>query len=336
MNRPQIKKITSPSFFTGNEVIDVFLPIMGAESFTVYSYFKRIEFTNPTLTHSIRGIAEATGIGDSTVSRSLEILEHLGLIKLTRFRGSRGSECKLLESRAVAIGMGAQYHRRTVSFSLPPQVAHRLRAEIKTLREKQQGKTSPKALAGASHACGNRAFGVSQRNASVSPEKRQPTARETQTGTHLIQEERKIEEGPTPTPTPSDSGEAQEDKDSPDEDEPDGLLKWAVEQFTGPMNDLRACLFDTNRPTAPHLSNGAEDWNKFGLGSLAVDAAAWDGETLVLTLGADDPAAAQLGLRKYHKRWDAALSKWYGCNVLCEIQRTTRTWWKTLPNATES
>lgn len=285
-----------------------------------YSYFKRIEFTNPRLTHSIRGIAEATGIGDATVSRSLEILEHLGLIKLTRFPGSRGSECKLLESRAVAIGMGAQYHRRTVSFSLPPQVAHRLKAEIKALREKQQGKTSPKTLAGASHVCGNRAFGVSQRNAGVSPEKRQRTARETQMGTHLIQEERRSEETPSPTPAHSigaqkSSDSAETNKASPDEDGPDGLLKWAVAQFTGVMNDLGDHLFDTSRPPAPHLANGAADWEEFGFHSLAVKAAAWHGGALELTFSASEPETARRGLEKYHRTFDASLRTWYGCEV---------------------
>lgn len=294
--------------------MDVFLPLMGSDCLAVHAYFKRIEYSNPKLVHSVRIIAKATGIDDSTVCRSLEILEYLGLIKLTRFRGSKESECQLRDSREAANRLGAIYNARSVSFSLPPEVEKRLKAEVASIRERQQGKSTPKAARGAPQACGNLPFSVSHRSAGVSPEKRQRPTGETQTCSHLIQEERRIEEGPTPTPTPSDSGEAQKDKDSPDEDEPDPL-RWATIVFTGVMNDLGDHLFDTSRPPNPRFANGADDWAKFGFNSLAVEAAEWHGERLTLILSASDPAAALRGLEKYRRKWDESLRKWYQCEV---------------------
>ena len=302
----------------GNEIFDVFLPIMGADCFAVYGYFRRIEFTNRKLIHTIRGITESTEIGSTTVSRSLEILEHLGLIKLFRFGGSRDSECQLVDSTGLAFRLGAKYHRQTLSFSLPPTVAERLKAEVAAIRERQQGKSSPEAPRGTPHACGNLPFRVSQRNASVSPAIRKRSARETQTEFHLLLEERRIEEAPSPTPSHND--EAQKAKDSPDEDEPESLLLWARNPFTGVMNDMRDHLLDTKKPPAPHLTNGADDWKEFELGSLAVEAAAWCGEVLTLALSASDSAEAQRGLGKYHRKWDASLRKWYGCEVRVELR----------------
>ncbi len=297
---------------------------MGADCFTVYGYFKRIEFTNPKLTHSVRAIADATKIDSTTVFRSLETLKQLGLIKLTRFRGSRGSECQLIDSRELAISLGAQYHRETVSFSLPPEVANRLIAQIKALRAKQQSKSPATAPRGAPYACGNLLPRVSQRNASVSQTRRQRSTRETQMGTHLIREEERTKETPIPTLTPNDCGNAQQDKDSPNEDEPDGLLELARAKFTGVMNDLGDHLFDTSRPPAPHLANGASEWEKFCFDSLAVEAAARRGELLVLTLSARNPAA-RAGLEKYHRTLERSLCKWYGCKVKLKIQEKTRT-----------
>ena len=81
-------EVKAPFCCIGNEVFDVFLPIMGADCFALYSSFARRVFSNPKLRHTVRDLADATGIGVSTVSRSLEILEHLRLVKLIRFGGS--------------------------------------------------------------------------------------------------------------------------------------------------------------------------------------------------------------------------------------------------------
>jgi hypothetical protein len=317
------KKITSPSFFVGNEVVDVFLPLMEPETFAVYAYLKRREYTNPTLQHSVRDIASNLKRSASTVSRSLEILEHLNLGKLTRFGGSRDSECKLRDSKDAAIKLGAVYDPATLSWSLPSEAALRLEGDIRSLRQRQQGKLTPKFAKPAANSCEKQQFCVSQRNSCVSPEKRKRATRETLMGTHLLREEVRSKEVPTPTPTPTESSAEPKDKDSPDEDEPDGLLKMARAIFNGAMNDLGDHLFDTSRPPAPHLANGAGEWEKFGFGSLAVEAAAWRGEVLELVLSASDPAAAQRGLDKYHRTWNRSLREWYKCVVHVRLQEKT-------------
>lgn len=309
---------------------DVFLPLMEADAFAVYAYLKRQEFTNPNLRHSIREVGPSINRSPSTVSRALEILEHLRLAELTRFGGSKESECKLLDSKESALGLGAIYHSKTISWFLPNATAKRLQDEIRAIRQRQQGKT-PNA---ASPRVRNHSLHVSLGNASVSPAIRQRSARETQTGTHLIQEERRSEEGPTPTP--SHERETQKAKSLSDEDEPDlsptdwatkaalSVRRWAEIPFTGVMNDLGSHLLDSSRPPVPHLANGADDWNKYGLGSLAVCAAAWRGGVLVLTLSASDPEAARCGLKKYHRTFDASLRAWYGCEVKIVLVKPNR------------
>jgi hypothetical protein len=165
-------ELKAPFFQIGGEIYDVFLPIIGADCLAVYLYFPRRKFIDHKLKHTVRGLAEAADLGVATVSRSLEVLEKLQLVKLTRFGGSKESECQLLDSNEAAVQLGAKYHPRTCSFSLPPKVAQRLKAEVKALREKQQRKSSPIVLNRVPHDCGNPILPVSQRNASVPPEKR--------------------------------------------------------------------------------------------------------------------------------------------------------------------
>lgn len=303
-----------PFFCLGNELCDVFLPIIGAECFAVYAYFVRREFTDPKLKHSIREVAAATKLSPATVSRSLEILEHLALLQLTRFRGSKESECKLRDSREVALSLGAEYHKKTLSFALPPDVAQRLTSELKALHEKQQGKAARRAPGG----CGNPIRDVSQRNASVSLVTHQRSASETQDAPYLLIIERTIKEDLSPTPFLTWKTEKAKglpgDGNAPQQED----LTWARAKFDGVMKDIRSHL-DTSRPVNANLTNGYTDWQQFSLGSLAVARTSWSGEMLCLVLSASDPAAAQRGLGKYSRKWEESVRKWYGCEVQVEL-----------------
>ena len=211
-----------PFFLLGNEILDVFQPIMGPHCYTIYSHLVRRNFKNPELRHSVRDLAVATKLGATTVLRCLEILAYLGLVKLKRRGGSQESECELLDSSEAAKRLGARYAKRSLSWSLPPEMATRSHAEIDA---------------------------------------------------HLLQEERRSEEGPSPTP--SHDCQAQKAKTSPAEYGPDADLIWARVKFTGVMKDMGNHLLDSSRPPVPHLVNGAAEWQKFGFNSLAVEAATW-------------------------------------------------------------
>jgi hypothetical protein len=321
-------RLKYPFFRLGIEIVDVFLPLMDSNCLSVYAYLKRKEYSNPNLTHSTLDVAAAIGLGKSTVARSLEILKHLKLTRLFRFAGNRDSECKLLDSAEAAFHLGATYSRATLSFSLPLREAKRIETEIKAIRERQQGKSrhrSPKNVI--ADACGNRRPRVSQRNARVSLERRELPTRDTQTETHLLQEEVRNEEIPTPTPTPTDHSQSEKDDiDSPNEDERDPPLQSVRAKFIGVMKDMGNHLLDTSKPPAPYLANGAGEWEKFGFDSLAVEAATWRGEVLALVLSASDPSAAQSGLEKYRKTWEANLRKWYKSEVHVELQQAQRKW----------
>lgn len=304
----------SPFIWAGHEVIDIFLPIMGTDCLAIYMHFARRVHFDPKLTHSIRTVADATNLGIATVSRSLVILEHLELIQLTRFGGSKNSECLLRDSREVATRLGVKYHKKDSSFSLPTDVAERLCAEVSMLREKQN-----KPLEIRSRNTGNRPPAVSQRNASVSPAIRQRSTRETQTTLHLLQEEKRIKDDPSPTPS---HGRSIENTNAlPDDDEAPRCedLTWARAKFDGVMKDMQSHLLATSRPECSQLANGFTDLQRFRFDSLAVARVRQDGATPVVTLHSKDSTAARRGLNKYHKKWDESIRKWFGCDVHVEL-----------------
>ncbi len=320
------KKLPHPFLSIGNELFDLYVPIMGADCFAVYAYFARRWHSDPSLRHDVRSIAQSCDMSASTVSRALEVLEHLQMVKLTRFGGSRDSECQLSDSWTVATRLGATYDSNSQSYCFPAQVSERLKAEVCAIRERQRGEAPVKTKA-TSVPCGNLRLGVSRGNTSVSPVKGQRCTGKTQMGTHLIRKEERTKDSPLPTSTPNGNGGANRAKDSPDEDEPDGLLKRSKAKFIAAINELEDYLFDTRRPSISRLKNGAQEAKDFGFASLAVETAQWSGETLVLTLSARDPAAASKGLKKYHRTCEPSLRKWYGCKVEWEIQEASRNWW---------
>lgn len=313
------KKSSHPFFWIGHDAFDLYVPIMGPDCFTVYSYFARRYHSDPTLKHDIRSLAQSCGMSPSTALRACEVLEHLRLLKLRRFRGSRQSECQLFDSGAAAERLGAKYDPEMKSYRFPAQVSERLHSEIHGIRERQQGHA--KGAKAATILCGNLPLRVSRRNTSVSPEKRQRATRETQAGTHVIRKEKRSERTPTPTPTPSDSGRPQTEETDSDKDEPGGLLRWARMRFTGVINDMRNHLLDTNVPPIPRLQNGYQDWNESGFGHMAIEGAKFHGGVLALAISAPDPAAARWGLEKYRRTWDESIRRWFEGDVRVELMK---------------
>jgi predicted transcriptional regulator len=293
-----------PFYMLPKALTDVFQPHMRPADFAVYAVLARRENLTASANNSMRELATAANISPATVLRSIETLVHLGLIKRTRRGGSQADEYRLANVLEAAKKWNATYDKLSVSYSLSRENMKRLRGAVTSKRTKQPDRGgAPGTPPGVSPLKRQRSCGKHQR-----------ATRETQTGTHLLQEERRREEDPTPNP-PRHECEMQKSKDSPDEDRTDPDLKWAQVEFTGVIKDLGVHLLDTSRPPNPRFANGAADWNEFGFNSLAVEAAEWRGETLELCLSARDPAAARRGLEKYHRTFDASLRAWYRCEV---------------------
>jgi hypothetical protein len=323
-----LRKFPKDEFYAqDNELIDLYGSIIGPFAGFVYAALCRNAYGKPTVEYSVRELARVTGMSAPAAARSIKILETIGFLKRLPTSGNRKSQCQLFDLKALAISHGATRLHKSARLAFPPLSFERLNAQVKTVRRGQQGKGKARALSTgkenaeiASWSEFHTLLSVSQRDATVSHLVHQRSTRETQTGTHLLREERRIEESPTPTPTPTGHGDAQQDKDSPSEDEPDRLRRMARAVFTGPMNDLKGYLLDTSRPPIRHLANGGEQWKRFGLDTLAVEAAEWCGDMLALTLSAIDPATAREGLMKYRRTWEPSLRRWYGCEVRWEIR----------------
>ncbi len=308
-----------------NELYTVFLPIIGAYAVVIYCTLTAMSFCSPSVKYSIRALAESTQLSATTVLRALEMTESVGLIRLRKGSGSQRSICELVDPKTLAKSLGAVYESTTASFVLPTEAVERLKADVSNRKKKQQGKADGTGIAPRDFVAEvlfklgeSVAFDGPKRNAGVSQVIRQRTIRGTQTGSHLLQEERRIEE--ESTPTPFHDCEAQEPKGSSVEDEPSEQLKCAQNAFIGVIDDIRSQLLDTNRPPRPHLANGFAEWEKFGFNSFAVEAASRHGDTWALVLSASNVEAAKQGVEKYHWRWNGALRAWFGGHVYIQWQ----------------
>lgn len=311
-------------FLHDNEVVDVFLPIIGPHAGAVYAALIRMSYAKAHLECSVRKLALVIGISAATVARSLQILKEVGLVRLSPTSGNRKSICDLLDVKALAASYGGQYDRKASAYVLPQSAIDHLKAKVTALRLNQQGRTKAAPTAQSKPSVRNASQGgleslssISHRDACVSPLLRQRSARETQTGAHLLQEETRIEIIPAPTP-PLDC-ESQKPKSIPDEVVPDAELNRARAKLTGVVNDMKSHLLDPNRPHASHLTNGLIDWQAIGFNSMAVERVSRRGTILKLTLSVNDPVAARRGLDKYHNKWEASLREWYGGEVQEEL-----------------
>lgn len=307
-----------------NELYEVFQPLIGPHPVSVYATLTRRAFSGKRIRYSVRDLAAKSGQSPSTVSRSLEVLECTGLVRLHRNGGNSASECELVDLKELCRHLGGAREKRAASYILPESTVKQLRARIQLLRIEQSGKGSTKReserQSKARNGGGNLFPAVSQRNTSVPQVKRQRFARETQAPPHLLLQNTKHANCPTPNPPAHDS-EEQTDKTHPDEDEPDRLLLNVRASFTGVMKDMGKHLLDTSRLPNPRFTNGAQDWENYTFGSLAVKAVEWRGAVLMLTLSASDPAAARVGLTKYRRTWEPSLCRWYGCEVSWNLQQ---------------
>jgi hypothetical protein len=294
-----------------NETYDVFQPIIGPYGIALYTNLSRNAY-DEKVKYTLRGLAKATSQSKSTVDRNLKVIEHVGMVRLTTNGGNRESLCELLNLKDRVQSWGTPIEQA--------RMIHQLVEEVKTLRRHLAGKieSMPESqlasLQGRAQGVGGKLFlSHSQRDASVSLDARQRPAGETRKGSHLLLQDTTPQN--VSPPTPSHSEESLKGKGSSNDDKTEDLVIWARTKFTGVIDDLRGNLFETNRPQSSHLANGGADWQQFGFGSLAVEAVIERAGGIVLTISANNPAAAQAGIDKYSRRLNASLRKWYECEV---------------------
>jgi hypothetical protein len=300
-----------------NELYDVYQPIIGTLATHVYANLSRKAY-GAEVRYSLSLVKTWSRLSRSSVWRALGILELIGMVRLRSRGGNQESVCELIDLKELAKYHGAKWNKQTASYALSNEIADELRAKVEALQNDRSGKKL--ADGELNHAAAKEAFSnegrivllpVSQRDASVSPERHQRSTRETEARPHLLLQDTRIQD--TPSPTPSHEPETPIPKYLSNEDEK--LLQCARTLFTGLIDDLRAHLLDTSKPPHPNLANGFADWQNFGFNSLAVEAATKRGNVLVLSLSAFDPAAAQRGLEKYRRKWEASIREWFGCKV---------------------
>jgi hypothetical protein len=306
-----------------NELYDLMQKIVGPTAFAVYANLTRRAYgCNGWLKCSLRSIAGDMGVSHATVGRELEVLKYLNLIRLRAAGGNRQTEWELMDLKQLAKLWGATYNKQKASFELSWQTTDRLRAEVELLRKELQGKIkkmppppTPENLSFQS-TVNTRAYvpvGDSRRDANVSPERHERHARETQTCSQQIKENRRQENNLSPTPFHV--VELRKSKDVPDERKNEMSLKRARDLFCGVMDDLKDHLVDSCRPQLSHLGDGYEDWVRFGFENLGVVDVSESAGSVRLVLCASDKSAAEVGLEKYRTTLESRVRYWFGREV---------------------
>ena len=172
-----------------NELYTIFQPIIGAYAVAIYCTLTAMAFGSPSVQYSVRVLAESTKLSTTTVLRALELTECVRLIRLRKGSGSRKDICEFVDPKALAQSLGAVYKPKTASFMLSKETTERLKAEVRSLKTKQQGKwegTRPLAIDSTTEDVLQisefTAIASSRRSASDSLAVRQRFTRETQTG----------------------------------------------------------------------------------------------------------------------------------------------------------
>lgn len=305
-------------FWLDNELVDLFQPLIGADASAVYNALVREYHAGATLKVTTRALAKAAKCCAATVSRSIEILSYIGMIRVRHGGGNQPNAYDLFDLKALARHLGATSNRRGTAFTFPAHVRAQLRREIAALKAKQSGKhpasskessTLPAIAVMVSDGllpC------VSHGNTDASGEKHQRVTRETQNGPHLLLQNTRLKDSLYPTLTHE--PEAEEPKAMPGEGAVVDDLTWARLKFDGVMKEMKSYLF-AHRPPLPHLTNGTADWNAFSFENLTVVRVSPPDVPLLLTLSASDPAAARRGLEKYQRTWNRYLEKWFESQV---------------------
>ncbi len=122
-----------------NELYDAFQPIIGPHAVLVYVHLTRDCYTGK-VDYSIRDLADATGLSRMGVWRNLLVLEHVGILRLQKGRGSAASSCELLDLKDAAERLGGVYNRRQASFVFTDSLTAKLRLEVTELRKNMQKK----------------------------------------------------------------------------------------------------------------------------------------------------------------------------------------------------
>ena len=299
-----------------NEMYDLVQKVVGPNALAVYVNLTRKAYGyEATLKYTLRELAADMGQSHAKVGRELRVLRHINVVRLKVTGGKRPSEWELTDLRELAKCWGATHNRRTGSFELSQRSMGRLKDDVNRLRRELQGKAGKMRGVGlgasppSSH---------SERDTSVSPERHQCYARETQTGSHLLIENRRQEN--SLSPTPFHIAESRKNEDIPDERRTEMSLKLACDLFCGVMGEFKNHLVNPSRPKLSHLDDGYEDWRRFGFESLGVVDVSKSGDSVRLVLCASDKSAAEAGLEKYRRTFDSSMRHWFGREVRLEWQ----------------
>jgi hypothetical protein len=294
-----------------NEAGRLFLPIIGSRAFAIYASLLQGTYGEPHLSYAASDVGEAAGMSKATVWRELQVLQWLGMVRLNPGGGNSKSRCEFLDLKELAKRLGAT-ERRGASLRLSKETTQALKGAVDQLRKQSQGKQS-KGPKNFPHPSAILFLAAAQRDAGVSPEKRERLTRETQMGSHLLRKKKIHQDCLSPTPF-HECNPTQPENHSTNDKNPE-MLKHVRDCFNGVMDGMRNHLLDPNRLRHTNLANGHEDWKRFTFGSFGVEAVKPRGNGIELTISAYDPAAANEGLRKYHRKWAEQTQRWFGCEI---------------------
>lgn len=137
-------------FWVDNEIADCYQPIVGADAIWVYCRIARNAHGAWIVSPKVRGgdtrvslreMADWCGKSVDTVSRCLQVLEHVGLLRAVRGAKAKG-QYALVDVKDLVTREGGLYDREIGSFQLPAQRVDELKEQVKLLRTKLARKSS--------------------------------------------------------------------------------------------------------------------------------------------------------------------------------------------------
>ncbi|HVJ09292.1 MAG TPA: hypothetical protein VM554_13000 [Acidisarcina sp.] len=219
-----------------NELYDVYLPIIGRDATLVWSTMTRVSY-GAEVDASLRELAELACMSKDSVSRALQVLLHLGMVR-TRGRGPRACGRYLLaDLKLLTIDLGGVFVRQRAAYALPEDVSGRLREQVATLLRSAQRKRSKTASVAQSDSA---ADARSDRSVALSGASVAPAG-------HALDNKTQNNKTTIPTPTPSPrEGDLAEQTEVAVEDEQ--VLRFAQDDKPCGAQDDKSCGAQDDKP----------------------------------------------------------------------------------------
>jgi hypothetical protein len=291
-------------FWAENELLDVFLPLIGVHAVMVYITLCR-NARGSQVDKPLRELARLSGMSAEWVRRCLQVMVAIGMVGERRGRPKTPVGYDLLDLKeTLALGEG-ELRRRMESVHQVDRLTGDKDVEKPVGVQRKSGKSvHPVDRLGGEPWTNLSTPGLTD----LSTQSGQPSI--------LLKKTIKLQEE-TPLP-PLQGGDDQTVKAEEIKTAGTSVVRVA---WVGVMDYIHGGLMDASRASLPHLRSGLDEWREI-FEPLDFDEYEGDGENgLVLVLTTPDPKLAAEGLKRYARRVHDGMVKYFGREVQLSLRK---------------